>query len=116
MPAPKPPITSLFIWLAVSALLLAGAPVPRQSAGAAGDRQRLATADDLAKVFAALDLAQAQDSAQLPQTRSGDVADAGTPGFAAVSCFPCSYRSTLRPACTAAVPRLSLVGMIELRI
>lgn len=116
MPAPKPPITSLFIWLAVSALLLAGAPVQQQSASAAGDRQRLATADDLAKVFAALDLAQAQDSAQLPQTRSGDVADAGTPGFAAVSCFPCSYRSTLRPACTAAVPRLSLVGMIELRI
>ena len=116
MPAPKPPITSLFIWLAVSALLLAGAPVQQQSANTAGDRQRLATADELAKVFAALDFAQAQDSAQLPQTRSGDVADASIPGTAAVSCFPCSYRSARRPACTAAGPRLSLVGMIELRI
>ena len=116
MPAPKPPITSLFIWLAVSALLLAGAPVPQQSASTAGERQRLAAADELAKVFAALDLASSSDSEQPPQTRSGDVAEASTPGFAAVSCFPCSYRSALRPACTAAVPRLSLVGMIELRI
>jgi len=116
MPAPKPPITSLFIWLAVSALLLAGAPVQQQPASTAGERQRLAAADELAKVFAALDLAQAQDSAQLPQARSGDVADANTPGFAAVSCSSCSCRSALRPACTAAVPRLSLVGMIELRV
>ncbi len=116
MPAPKPPITSLFFWLAVSALLLAGAPVPQQSAGAAGDRQRLMTAHELAKVFAALDLAQAQDSAQLPQARNADVAEANTPGLAAVSCFPCPYWSALRPACTAAVPRLSLVGMIELRL
>jgi hypothetical protein len=116
MPAPKPPITSLFFWLAVSALLLAGAPAPQQTAGIGGEQQRLAASNELAKVFAALDLAQAQDSAQLPQTRSGDVADASTPGFAAVSCFPCAYRGTLRPACTVAVPRPSLVGMIELRI
>jgi len=116
MPAPKPPITSLFVWLAVSALLLAGAPVPQRSASSAGDRQRLATADELAKVFAALDIEPSQDSAQLPLARTDDVADASTPGSAAVSCFSCSYRSALRPACTAAVPRLSLVGMIELRI
>ena len=116
MPAPKPPITCLFFWLAVSALLLAGAPVAPQSAGTRGDRQRLATADELAKVLAALDLAQSQDSAQLQQARSDDVAAPCLPGSAAVACFPCSYRSALRPSCTAAVPRLRLVGMIELRI
>ncbi|HQF40212.1 MAG TPA: hypothetical protein PK322_13935 [Opitutaceae bacterium] len=116
MPAPKPPITSLFFWLAVSALLLAAAPVAPQSAGTAGERQRLTTADDLAKVFAALDLAQAQDSAQLPQASRDDVADASNPGYAAVSCCSCACGSALRPACTTVVPRLSLVGMIELRV
>lgn len=116
MPAPKPPITSLFFWLAVSALLLAGAPAPQQTADAAGEPQRLAASNELAKAFAALDLAHAQDSAQLPQVRTGTVADAPFAARAVVPGFAILCRSALRPACTVAVPRLSLVGVIELRV
>ena len=116
MPEPKPPITSLFFWLAVSALLLAGVPAPQQTAGAAGEPQRLAAANELAKVFAALDLAQAQDSAQLPQARTGTVADVPIAAHALVPVFSILSRSSLRPACTAVVPRRSLVGVIELRV
>jgi hypothetical protein len=115
MPAPKPPIASLFVWLAVSALLLAGAPARQQPTGEAGN-QRLATFDVLAKAFAALDLAPSPDLAQLPLARTGEVADAPSVARAAVPDFSFPCWSALRPACTAVVPRLSLVGMIELRI
>ena len=115
MPAPKPPITSLFIWLAVSALLLAGAPARRQPTCDARNQQ-LATADALAKTFAAPDLALSPDLAQLPLVRTDEVVDAPFAARTAVPDFSFLCRSALRPACTAAVPRLSLVGMIELRI
>jgi len=115
MSAPKPPITRLYFWLAVSALVLTGAPVPQQSAGRARDRQQLATADDLAKVFAAQDLAH-QDSAQLPQARTGTITDAPFSARAVMPGFVISSRCARRPACSAAVPRLSLVRTIELRI
>ena len=116
MPVPTPPLTSLFFWLAVSALLLAGAPVSPQTAGAANEPQRLAAANELAKVFAALDLAQTQDCAQFPQARTGTAADAPFPARTVVPGFAMLCRSALRPACTAVVPRRSLVGVIELRV
>ena len=109
-------MTSLFFWLAVSALLLTGAPVPQPSAGSASNRQRLATDDDLAKVIAALDLAHAQDSAQLPQARTGAITEAPSAARAVLPGLVLSSRRALRPVCSAAVPRLSLVGTIELRI
>lgn len=116
MPAPKPPIPSLFFWLAVSAFLLASAPAPRQTAGVAGEPQRLAATNALAKVFAEPDLAQTQDSAQLPQPWTGAAAAVPSSAPAGLPSFAILCRSALRPACTAVVPRRSLVGVIELRV
>ena len=116
MSVPQSPIARLLAWLAVAALLLAGAPAPRQYAGLQDHQQRVATANALAGRIAAVDLADFSGSAQFRLLKGRVLVDA--PGSVLFTAPDFLLPRQLK-ACRVApmtVRRPSLAGMIELRI
>jgi hypothetical protein len=116
MPAPQSQITSLLAWLAVSVFLLAGAPAQRQAAGSAGIRHRCALAGDLAKTFATHDFDRAQIADQIPLPQTKDAFDAPSSARCPTRAFLRSRDCGQRRVPAATVPRLTLVGLMELRL
>lgn len=117
MPAPQSPITSLLAWLTVFAFLLAGGePAPRQPAGLQDSQQRVTAATELAGDLATLDLAEVQNSAQFRLLKIRDLVGSPTSVLFAAPDFLFPRQLKARRAAPATVRRLSLVGMIELRL
>jgi len=116
MPAPQSPITSLLAWLTVSVFLLTGAPAPRQPVGNRDGQQRTMSANAVAKSFVSLALAQPQGAEALPLFKVRDVGPAPCSSFPVAPSFLLPGQLKSCSSVLVTVRRLSLVGMIELRI
>ncbi len=116
MSASPSPIVRLLAWVTVSAFLLTAAPGARQLAGPQGRQQWAPAIDELAHVLAPVGPGLPQGFSPLPLSKVRDVVAAPDGGCLVAPNFlrPAQLKSgRARPA---VVPRLSLVGLVELRI
>ncbi len=116
MSASPSPLVRLLAWVTVSAFLLTGAPDSRSPSGLKSRPQWAPVADELAQVLAPVGPVQPHGGAPLPLSKVRDAVAAPNAAFLGAPRVLCPGQLKSSRVRLTVVPRLRLVGQVELRI
>lgn len=109
--------TTILVWLTIAVIVLLGAPTKLRLEQTAGKQPASQLCDDCTRTFAADDLALTHDGVQHLLAKVRFWADTPLSSFAAIAVLPAHPDQSGRPhVFHPHAPRLSLAGIVELRI